>query len=238
MLLPWVKALQSCPLNYLGHGQKDDKLYLYMEFCDSNLETYINNLNKNLPDRTAVDFLFQLSSGLAYLHGNGIVHRDLKPANVLMVNGPLSPTLKLADFGLSKKLSGNFISPVGTFFSLYMAPEIARELSRRSPGFKMECNPPFVVDIFSLGMISCFVLLRQLPRLNFTDLINPGLDAKLETWLETNILDKTLQRLITEMLKEELKERPNILEIQFDLLRKLQVIYARTIPIFPNHNYN
>ena len=39
-----------------------------------------------------------------YLHENNVIHRDLKGANILMdSNG----TIKLADFGTSKKISSN-----------------------------------------------------------------------------------------------------------------------------------
>lgn len=44
--------------------------------------------------------MFQLLSGVDFLHTHRIIHRDLKPQNILISNDGRS--LKLADFGLAK----------------------------------------------------------------------------------------------------------------------------------------
>ena len=49
--------------------------------------------------------LYQMASGLAYLHQEGIIHRDIKPQNILVVVRDNSVEMKLADFGLSKEVS-------------------------------------------------------------------------------------------------------------------------------------
>ena len=45
--------------------------------------------------------MLQLLCGLSYLHKNNIIHRDLKFSNLLITQGGI---LKLADFGLTRKL--------------------------------------------------------------------------------------------------------------------------------------
>ncbi|MEZ4252488.1 MAG: protein kinase [Polyangiales bacterium] len=50
----------------------------------------------------AVPILAQVADGLAALHAAGVVHRDLKPANVLLTGDPLTPTARIADFGVSR----------------------------------------------------------------------------------------------------------------------------------------
>jgi len=69
-----------------------------VEFGD--LAAYLKSKGR-LPEGEAASFIVQLASGIDYLHHNGIIHRDLKPENVLVGDGP---TLKIADFGLSKLL--------------------------------------------------------------------------------------------------------------------------------------
>jgi len=52
----------------------------------------------------------QLLLGLEVLHRNGIAHRDIKGANVLVAN---DGTVKLADFGASKRMSNASLTQTG-----------------------------------------------------------------------------------------------------------------------------
>lgn len=53
----------------------------------------------------------ELLRGLSYLHAHGLIHRDIKPKNLLMANTDIKSPLRIADFGLCKRLrKGNTTS--------------------------------------------------------------------------------------------------------------------------------
>lgn len=61
--------------------------------------------------------LKQILTGLEYLHKFNISHRDIKPSNVLLND---SDNVKIADFGLAKKLKKLSTTKVVTLW--YRAP--------------------------------------------------------------------------------------------------------------------
>ena len=56
-------------------------------------------------EQRAAYIMFQILSGLSYLHGQNIVHRDLKLENILLVSQNRSILdIKIADFGFATKI--------------------------------------------------------------------------------------------------------------------------------------
>src|SRR5437763_1773226 len=76
-------------------------------------------------------------------HERQIVHRDLKPANVLLA---ADGTLKVADFGLAKRLGEAGRTQSGTILGTpeYMAPE-------QATGRSKEIGP--AADVYALGVV-------------------------------------------------------------------------------------
>lgn len=119
---------------FLGQGLTEDssRPYLVMEFCQGgSLEGLLTQADGPLPARQAVSFVIQALDGLAYLHDQGIVHRDIKPENLMAKDpggNPAMPTIKIADFGLSREYSlsgGTVLTRMGTAMGsiMYMPPE-------------------------------------------------------------------------------------------------------------------
>ncbi|GIX97984.1 cyclin-dependent kinase 2 [Caerostris darwini] len=128
----------------------DEKLYLVFEYLDLDLKKQLDQLpNNGLSLRVAKSYLYQLLSGLAYLHSRKILHRDLKPQNLLVDN---EGNIKLADFGLARTFQLPMKAYTHEIVTLwYRAPEILL-------GIKEYSTP---VDIWSMGCIFAEMLTKR-----------------------------------------------------------------------------
>ena len=87
-------------LSLLEVVKENNTLYLISECLDLSLHGFIKEKQKSggIAEIVVKNILFQLLSGLAFLHDNRFVHRDVKPENIVL---SLDATkLKLIDFGL------------------------------------------------------------------------------------------------------------------------------------------
>jgi serine/threonine-protein kinase/endoribonuclease IRE1 len=89
-------------------------LYIAVELCLGTLADIFEKPKQFKQIKDINDTLYQLASGLDYLHSLKIVHRDLKPQNILVADKKKNPNkiekldnnirLLISDFGLCKKL--------------------------------------------------------------------------------------------------------------------------------------
>uniref|UniRef100_A0A8C5M4X9 non-specific serine/threonine protein kinase n=2 Tax=Leptobrachium leishanense TaxID=445787 RepID=A0A8C5M4X9_9ANUR len=215
-------------------------LWFVMDFCDGgDMNEYI--LTRRPSRRTNTSFMLQLSSALAFLHKNQIIHRDLKPDNILVCksrDGIDEPTLKVADFGLSKVCSSSGLNPeepanvnksflstaCGTDF--YMAPEV------------WEGHYTAKADIFALGII----LWAMLERITITDthtkkrllggyvqrgtqvvpvgealLENPKMELPLP--IKKKTMNRRMKQLLQQMLSVNPQERPDAFQLELRLIQ-------------------
>ena len=129
-------------------------IYIILEYFESsNLFEYFKKKNYELNELFVRYIIKQLVLIIDYLSINNIVHRDLKPENILIKSIGQKIEVKLIDFGLARYLGNNeliYNEPYGTL--TYAAPEIILNNDYDSS-----------VDMYSIGIISFFLLSRSLP---------------------------------------------------------------------------
>ena len=127
--------------------------YYALELCTASLDKLFlsNEDNKKYrgPAPPAIEILFQLASGLKYIHENKLVHSDLQPKNAFIWEDKCDKSktvMKWADFGLNKQMRRKE--------SRWLAPEIriGMELKRPQGTFKS--------DIFAEGLTFAYILLE------------------------------------------------------------------------------
>uniref|UniRef100_A0A915EB30 Tyrosine-protein kinase n=1 Tax=Ditylenchus dipsaci TaxID=166011 RepID=A0A915EB30_9BILA len=107
-----------------------DPYYIITEFMiNGSLLHYLRKDDHSLSAQALVDMCAQIANGMMYLESRKLVHRDLAARNVLVgekISGV--PEVKVADFGLARKLIGENIyeAQTGAKFPIkWTAPEAA-----------------------------------------------------------------------------------------------------------------
>lgn len=92
--------------------------------------------------------MFQILSGINYLHSLNIIHGDIKPENILL--DETRERVYLCDFGLSDYESERLCSPTGT--KQFMSPD----------GTRVFCQKKF--DIWACGVTMHLLFTGKLPQ--------------------------------------------------------------------------
>ncbi|XP_077100407.1 serine/threonine-protein kinase MAK isoform X3 [Siphateles boraxobius] len=121
--------------------RENDHLYFVFEYMKENLYQLMKDReNKMFTENELRNIMFQVLSGLAFVHKHGFFHRDMKPENLLCMGPEL---VKIADFGLAREIRSR--PPYTDYVSTrwYRAPEVLL----RSPVYS---SP---IDIWAVGCI-------------------------------------------------------------------------------------
>jgi len=137
----------------LDHFENADYIFIIMEhLTGGDLEEYLNRINFRVTENRAAHLMYQLASGIRYLHEFGILHRDLKPENIMLSEKTEKGIIKIMDFGLSKIMGPDEKVADGFGTLSFVAPEVLI----RQPYNKQ-------IDIWSLGVILYYMLSGTLP---------------------------------------------------------------------------
>ncbi|KAK8566252.1 hypothetical protein V6N13_021325 [Hibiscus sabdariffa] len=132
-------------VQYYGSETVEDKFYIYLEYVHpGSINKYVRDHCGAITESVVRNFTRHILSGLAYLHSTMTIHRDIKGANLLV---DASGVVKLADFGMSKHLSGQRADLSLKGSPYWMAPELMQAVMQKDNSSDLA----LAVDIWSLG---------------------------------------------------------------------------------------
>ena len=148
--------------------KKNEKLYLFLEYCNGGdlqkaLDAYLKKYDRTFSEELCQHLLKQIALGLQAMHNLNFVHRDLKPGNFILhyeneqdlrEMNLFKAKVKIADLGFARYLDSNELaaSKVGTPY--FADPRIFIIQNER---YGKE------VDVWSFGIISFQLLTGTLP---------------------------------------------------------------------------
>jgi tRNA A-37 threonylcarbamoyl transferase component Bud32/Ca2+-binding EF-hand superfamily protein len=162
----------------LDHFENAEYIFIVMEhLTGGDLGEYLTKNRFNVTEKRAGQIMFQIASGIKYLHQYGVLHRDLKPENIMLTEASDRGVIKVMDFGLSKIMGPDERVADGFGTLSFVAPEV---LIRQPYGKQ--------IDIWSLGVILYYMLSGTLPFDDEND--NEEVIAKMTVFVEVQFPSK------------------------------------------------
>ncbi|KAA6371456.1 MAG: putative NEK protein kinase, partial [Streblomastix strix] len=161
------------PLGFFVN-EDEEKAYLVMELCsEGDLRSYIKNMRKQgteIGAKKCWEFVSSIITAVNQLHVNDIIHGDLKPENVLLTE---DIKVKLADFGLSRKLQQGkeYMTHLGGT-TFYLPPELLQiqSVQTDAEGRQLQKRQQTkAADIWAIGIMLYELLAQHHPFIGNDD---------------------------------------------------------------------
>ncbi|CAB4393259.1 unnamed protein product [Rhizophagus irregularis] len=191
--------------------EAEKKYSLVLEYADSGtLKTYLSNHFNELVWDDKYQLAFQLASAVEYIHNFDIIHRDLHANNILIHQ----KNIKIADFGLSKKIAES--SSMSEVFGVipYVDPKSFNNQYNNCNSKNYKLNKKS--DVYSVGVLMWQISSGRRPFYADDVKYDIGLALAIQKGERENIIDGTpveYSRIYTECWKHEPDERPNMQEV-------------------------
>ncbi len=175
--------------------------------------------------RRALHIFCQAGDALNFAHKRKLIHRDLKPSNLMLVlDDSGQEVLKLFDFGIAKKTSGNVSlsltnhgEVIGSPF--YMSPEQCR-------GLKLDARS----DIYSLGCVMYEALTGEIafPGDDMVEVLHRHIKTDPPRFLEANPkllgIPPKMEEIVFTCLQRDVEKR---YQSAFEMWTDLETLAAK-----------
>jgi len=129
---------------FVGWSTRGDRVDLVLEYAGVTLTQYCQDYGVR-SIHVIVDVFRQICAGLAHLHSHGYAHRDLKPDNILVRQTASGPHVRIADFGLARRMNTSLVPEACT--------PIVQTLWYRAPEVLAHSAYTMTIDSWSAGCI-------------------------------------------------------------------------------------
>ena len=208
-------------------SKKSNLPIMVMELMDMNLSFFVKNNHSQIPMKTKISILCDVSLGVSYLHSRNptVIHRDLSSNNVMLTAQLVA---KIGDLGVAKVIQTNSRQ---TRSRLTKAPGTVDFM----PPETSEANPVYstAVDVFSFAGVALHVFGEEWPKPSggqkTRDPVTKKLVALTEVERRQKYLDKipenadTLKELLEQCLDDDPDSRPPIQKIS-EVINAFKVI--------------
>lgn len=166
--------------------------------------------------------------GMAYAHENGLIHRDIKPENLLRA---VDDTVKIADFGLSKRLGlpvSQYTAGFRDWTPIYM-----------SPGQVNSRKPDKMTDIYQAGATLYHLWTGNIPYnkdpinepREYIDAIEEDIPRSLTELREG--VPKPINDIVLKMMEKKKPDRPPSFAHIYEDLKTMEMVKEKCEKITP-----